>query len=86
VDKNIIDELAGKLAGAVPGDLRGIGDDIESNFRSLLQSGLDKLDLVTREEFEVQRKVLERTREKLDRLEAELENLQQGPADQGAGK
>jgi len=42
----------------------------------LLQNGLDKLDLVTREEFDVQRKVLERTREKLDRLETELEELQ----------
>ena len=76
VDRNTIDELAGKLAEAVPGDLRGLRDDIESNFRGLLQNGLDKLDLVTREEFEVQRKVLERTRAKLERLEQELEELQ----------
>ncbi|MDP7093491.1 MAG: accessory factor UbiK family protein, partial [Gammaproteobacteria bacterium] len=48
----------------------------ESNFRSLLQSGLGKLDLVTREEFNIQTKVLERTREKLERLERELEELQ----------
>jgi BMFP domain-containing protein YqiC len=76
VDKNIIKELAGKLADAVPGDLNELRNDIESNFRSLLQNRLDKLDLVTREEFDVQRKVLERTREKLDRLETELEELQ----------
>lgn len=76
MDKNIINELAGKLADAVPGDLNELRKDIESNFRSLLQNRLDKLDLVTREEFDVQRKVLERTRAKLDRLETELEELQ----------
>jgi BMFP domain-containing protein YqiC len=76
VDKNIINELAGKLADAVPGDINELRNDIESNFRSLLQNRLDKLDLVTREEFDVQRKVLERTREKLDRLETELDELQ----------
>jgi len=83
VDKNTLNELAGKLAEAVPGDLKELRADLESNFHSLLQSGLDKLDLVTREEFDVQRKVLERTRGKLDRLEQELEELQrdtiQGP-------
>ena len=76
VDKSIIDDLAGKLADAVPGDLQNLRNDLEGNFRSLLQNGLDKLDLVTREEFEVQRKVLERTRDKLDRLETELLELQ----------
>ena len=76
MDKNIINELAGKLADAVPGDLNELRNDIESNFRTLLQNGLGKLDLVTREEFDVQRKVLERTRAKLDRLETELEELQ----------
>jgi BMFP domain-containing protein YqiC len=84
MDKHIIDDLAGKLADAVPEDLQGLRHDIETNFRGLLQSGLDKLDLVTREEFEVQRKVLERTRAKLEQLEQELEELQrdtiQGPA------
>lgn len=76
MDKNAIDDLAGKLVDAVPVDLAELRNDIESNFRALLQSGLDKLDLVTREEFEVQRKVLERTRTKLDRLETELMELQ----------
>ena len=76
MDKNIINELAGKLADAVPADLSGLRDDVEGNFRGLLQSGLDKLDLVTREEFDVQRKVLERTRDKLERLENELIELQ----------
>jgi len=81
VDKNTIDELAGKLADAVPGDLEGLRSDLENNFRGLLNAGLDKLDLVTREEFDVQRKVLERTREKLERLEREIEQLQSGSSD-----
>ena len=75
MDRNIISELAGKLADSVPGDIQDLRDDLEENFRGLLQAGLDKLDLVTREEFEVQAKVLARTREKLDRLEQELEHL-----------
>ncbi len=76
MDRNIINELAGKLAKAVPGEMQDLKSDLESNFRSLLQSGLGKLDLVTREEFNIQTKVLERTREKLERLERELEELQ----------
>jgi BMFP domain-containing protein YqiC len=76
MDKNVLDDLAGKLADAVPGDLHELRNDLESNFRGLLQNGLNKLELVTREEFDVQRKVLERTREKLERMEQELEELQ----------
>ena len=76
MDKNIINDLAGKLADAVPGDLNELRNDVESNFRTLLQNRLEKLDLVTREEFDIQRKILERTREKLERLETELEELQ----------
>jgi len=76
VDKNIIDQLARKLTDAVPDDLRTLRTDLENNFRSLLQTTLGKLDLVTREEFEVQRKVLQRTREKLEELEKALADMQ----------
>jgi len=82
VDKNALDELAGKLADAVPGELQGLRADIEDNFRGLLQGGLSKLDLVTREEFEIQRKVLERTRAKLEALEKELDKLQSTDGEQ----
>ena len=75
MDKHVIDELAGKLAQAVPEALAGIREDLRDNFRGLLHSGLDKLDLVTREEFDVQRKVLERTRAKLEQMEQELVEL-----------
>lgn len=60
----------------MPQSLRSVRDDLEKNFRSVLQSGLSKLDLVTREEFEVQEAVLQRTREKLEALVARLEELE----------
>ena len=71
-----IEELARKLAESVPDNLRAIRDDLEDGFRSVLKSGLDKLDLVTREEFEVQEAVLAKTREKLEALEARLKELE----------
>ncbi len=67
-----IDELARRLVDSVPKGLRSVKDDLEKNFRSVLQSGLGKLDLVTRDEFEVQEAVLARTRQKLEGLEERL--------------
>ena len=71
-----IENLARKLAESVPEGLRSVRDDLENNFRSVLKTGIGKLDLVTREEFEVQEAVLARTREKLEMLEAKLEELE----------
>jgi BMFP domain-containing protein YqiC len=71
-----IENLARKLAESVPEGLRSMRDDLETNFRGVLQSGISKLDLVTREEFEVQEAVLARTREKLERLEAKLAEIE----------
>ncbi len=65
------------MAEAVPRNLRALGEDLEKNFKSLLQSGFERMDLVTREEFDLQAAVLERTREKLERLEARLAELEQ---------
>ena len=73
-----VDNIASKLAEAVPEGLRAVRDDLEKNFRAVLRASLSKLDLVTREEFEVQRAVLARTREKLEALEAKLKELEQG--------
>ncbi len=72
-----IEDLAKKLADAVPEGLRSMQQDLEENFRSVLQAGLARLDLVTREEFEVQEAVLARTREKLDALEARLKEIEE---------
>ncbi|MGI9272491.1 MAG: accessory factor UbiK family protein [Woeseiaceae bacterium] len=71
-----IEELAKKLVDAVPEGVRSIQSDLEKNFRSVLQSGIGKLELVTREEFEVQEAVLAKTRQKLEALEARLNELE----------
>ncbi len=76
VNVHRIDELAQRLAALVPPGMQQARDDIAANFRSLLQSGLRELDLVTREEFDVQRCVLLRTREKIEELESQVANLE----------
>ena len=76
-----LDDLARRLAEAVPQNLKAMGADLERNFKSLLQSGLERMDLVTREEFDVQVAVLLRTREKLEALEQRLAALQESSTD-----
>ncbi len=86
MDSNFVSELARKLARAVPAteDLGTMRADLESNFRGLLSGAFERMDLVTREEFDIQRRVLERTREKLASLEEQitaLEAQQRAPDD-----
>jgi BMFP domain-containing protein YqiC len=76
VNVHMIDELAHRLAAMVPPGLKQAREDLTDNFRSALQSGLRELDLVTREEFDVQRCVLLRTREKIEELEQQVANLE----------
>ena len=75
IDLNHIDDLARRLSNLVPPGLRESQEELQQTFKSALQSGLSKLDLVTREEFDVQRAVLARTREKLEALEKQLAEL-----------
>lgn len=75
MDIKSLDELTRKLAAALPPGFKEFREDTESRFRAVLQAGLEKMDLVTREEFEVQTAVLARTREKLTELEAQVEAL-----------
>lgn len=76
MNPNSIEELARKLANAIPDNLKNARDDAEESFRAVLKSGLQKMDLVTREEFDVQEAVLQRTRAKLDDLEKRLNELE----------
>ena len=71
-----IDELAKRLLERVPPALRNARDDLEANFRVVLRSGLSKLDLVTRDEFDAQAKVLARARGQLEALEARIRELE----------
>ena len=75
-DPRLIDDLARRLAGSLPESLVALRRDLEQNFKSVLQSGLTRFDLVTREEFDVQAAVLRRTREKLEQIEARLRELE----------
>ena len=76
IDLNHLDDLARRLSALVPPGLREGRDELQQNFKSVLQSGLTRLDLVTREEFEVQRAVLLRTREKLEELQRTVAELE----------
>ncbi len=73
---NTLEDLTKRISGLLPSNVKHMQDDIESNVRSLLQSALGKMNLVTREEFDVQSAVLQRTREKLERLEKQVTELQ----------
>jgi len=75
-DPRLIDDLARRLAGSVPESVLALRRDLEQNFKGVLQSQLAQLDLVTREEFDVQATVLKRTREKLAALEGRLAKLE----------
>jgi len=86
IDLKNLDDLARKLSDLVPPGLKEARADLEQNFKATLQAGLGKLDLVTREEFEVQRAVLLRTREKLDALERALTVLEARAATPGDSK
>jgi len=76
LDPRLIDDLARRLAGSVPESVAALRRDLEQNFKGVLQGGLARFDLVTREEFDVQTAVLKRTREKLAALEKRLAELE----------
>ena len=76
IDLDKLDDLARRLSSLVPPAMREGREELQQNFKAVLQAGLGKLDLVTREEFEVQRAVLLRTREKLEALEALVSTLE----------
>ena len=71
-----IDDIAKKLFEGLPEAARTMRRDIESNFRAVLQANLSKLDLTPRSEFDVQTKLLERTRARLEQTELRLATLE----------
>lgn len=85
LDSKTLDDLARKLADSVPAGLRDLKAEAEKNFRAVLQSVFAKLDLVTREEFDVQSAVLSRTRERLEELAERLQQLEGTHSSRPAG-
>jgi len=78
-DPKSLDELARRLAESVPPGIAALRDDLERNFKAVLQAGLSKLDLVTRQEFDIQAAVLRRSRERLEELEKRIAALEKSP-------
>ena len=76
INSSGLDDLAKRLAESVPESLRAFGRDLEGNFKAVLQAQLAKLDLVTRQDFDVQSAILERTQAKLAAIEARLKELE----------
>lgn len=75
LDMKSLDDLTRKLSAALPPGFKEIREDTEARFKAVLQAGLEKMELVTREEFDVQTAVLARTREKLTSLEQQVNEL-----------
>lgn len=84
-DSRLLDELAQRLAAALPPSLRQAKEDVERNLRAALESALSRLDLVSREEFDAQAAVLRRTRERLDALAADIQKLERDSGSNAAG-
>jgi len=71
-----VEDIVGKLSALLPDGVQGIKSDVEENFKAVLQNAFSQMDLVTREEFDVQTQVLNRTREKLEALEIKLSEIE----------
>lgn len=72
----IIEDVVEKISDLVPQDFKTMREEFHTNAKAIMVAGLKKMDLVTREEFDVQKAVLAKTRQKLKMLEAELKHIQ----------
>ncbi len=76
IDPKIFDDLAAKIGKLIPESVKDMQQDVEKNVKAALQNAFAKMDLVTRDEFDVQTKVLARSRQKLDDLEKKVAELE----------
>ncbi len=76
LDAKLLDDIAKRLSSAVPASAKAVQADVEKNLRAATQSVFSRLDLVTREEFDVQCKVLARSRSKIEQLERQVAELE----------
>ncbi len=72
-----LDSVIDQIMAGLPAGLTTLGRDVEQNIRAAVKSALRKMDLVTREEFDIQREVLGRTRARLEALEKQVAELEQ---------
>ncbi len=76
IDLGKIDDIVNRLSDSLPPGARRLREDLEKQFRSILKTAFEKMNLLTREEFDIQKSVLERTQLKLEALERQLEKLE----------
>lgn len=85
IDPKMFDDLARRITESMPASVRAFQQDVERQVRSTLHQGFERMDLVTREDFDVQAAVLERTRARLRDLEARVAALEGTPPVNEAG-
>lgn len=76
IDSTHIESLSEKILQNLPKGGKALADDVKKNLKVALSSALDRMDLVTREEFDTQSALLERTRARLDALEEQISQLE----------
>ncbi len=76
IDTRFLDEVSRKISSALPDGIKMMQDDLEKNIKAILQSSFEKMNLVSREEFDVQATLLARTRQKLDEIEKQIARLE----------
>lgn len=79
LDPKKLEEVAAKLAAVLPPSLSGLRRELEENFRAVLRANLERLDLVSRERFDIQAQLLQRTQERLLQMESRLAALEPAP-------
>ena len=75
INSKIIDEVSEKISSSIPSGLKAFSSGFENNCKAILKASFERLNLVTREEFEIQRQVLLKTREKIEQLEKKVDTL-----------
>jgi BMFP domain-containing protein YqiC len=76
IKTELIDEMAERLSNTLPSGFKQFQAEMEKNFRAIMQGAFSKMDLVSREEFDVQSAVLARTRQKVEQIEKQLSALE----------
>ncbi len=76
IDLKTVEAITERIGALLPADLNGLRGEFKTNVKALLEASLTRMDLVTLEEFDAQSTLLRRTREKLDRLEKQLSELE----------
>jgi BMFP domain-containing protein YqiC len=80
IDPKKIDDLVRQLSASLPPELASLDNELRKQFKAVLESAFQRLDLVSREEFDIQVKVLHKTRQKLEALEKQIAELEQQSA------